>query len=72
MKRAQHAAHNPKFDKMGLSPVVAKNILKDPSTRLNVVTTLEKPPTPTHITMQKFLPLCIAQRVDSLYIWNYD
>ena len=48
MKRAQHAAHNPKFPKDGIiqtSPVVAKNRLKDPPTWLKVATTLEKPPT---------------------------
>ena len=47
MKCAQHAAHNPKFEKT--FPVVTIKRLKDPPTWLKVATTLEKPPTPTHL-----------------------
>ena len=52
MKCAQHTAHNPEFEKMGLfrqPPVVAIKRLKDPPTWLKVATTSEKPPTPTHV-----------------------
>ena len=53
MIRAQHAAHNPKFEKDGIiqtTPVVAINRLKDALTCLKVDTTLEPPtPNPTPI-----------------------
>ena len=41
----------PKSEKMA-SPVMAIKRLKDPPTWLGVATTLEKPPTPTHIPKQ--------------------
>ena len=49
MKCAQHAAHNPKLEKMGLfrQPGGGTNRLKDPPTWLKVTTTYEKT-TPTH------------------------
>ena len=43
MKCVQHAAHNPKFEKMGLfTPGGGHKKLKDPSTWLKVATILEK------------------------------
>ena len=48
MKRAQHAAYNPKFPNYSDIPVVAINRLKDPPTWLKVATTLEKPPITNH------------------------
>ena len=50
MKRAQHAAHNPTFEKWDyLDMEVAMNRLKGPPTWLNEATTLRKPPIPTHL-----------------------
>ena len=55
MKCTQNTAHNPQIRKDGIiqaSPVMAIKRLKDPPTWLGVATTLEKPPTPTHIPKQ--------------------
>ena len=53
MKCAQHAAHNPKLEKMVLFRRTIKR-LKDPPTWLKVATTFEKPPNPTHLPLQEF------------------
>ena len=50
MLNMQHIIPNSKKWNYSNIPVVAKNRLKDPPTWLKVATTLEKPPTPTHIT----------------------
>ena len=47
MQCVQYAAHNPKFEKMGLSSVVAINRFKDKH-MVEGGTTLEKPPSPTY------------------------
>ena len=56
MKCAQHAAHNPKFEKdeiIQTPSVVAIKRLKDPLTWLKVATSSEKPPNPHPLNSMK-------------------
>ena len=63
MKCAQHAAHNPKFEKMGLLRHFngGHKKIKGP-THVNVATTLENSPTPTHLFIQSGAFECVVSK----------
>ena len=57
MKRTQHAAHNPKFEKMGLFniPGGGQNRLKDPPHMVEDGHHLRKAPNPHHYLLLGYL-----------------